>query len=144
MGDGNRPFNNQLPSVDSRLRLVSLKELLGHRRVIRDLDEVHPEDLNTSQPTPFLQHLAHILGDNVRVVQQRDLKWVGRLVLEATRNTARHIESLVIDELSEVLNNILCFDWVVNHVVNHSVDVHGGSSGIGHLESSTLLVSHFV
>jgi len=62
-GDLNGPLDNLGSGVDPCLCALHLEQLFGHLGAVRKFNEVHSENLDTSDGRAFLQQLAHFDGN---------------------------------------------------------------------------------
>jgi len=86
--------------------------------MVRDIDEVHAQDVHTCNIAPLLQQSAHVLADMVAVVQEGDFGRVLASVAEATADASDDVIGLVVDEGPVVFHVVLRGDWIIDHEVH--------------------------
>lgn len=98
--------------------------------MVSDVEEVHSQDFNSSNFTPFLEQLFHVGSDEVAIVEESDLFRVVAHVSEFATDSPNYIVGLSVDELVKILNVVDRRHWVVDNVVHDSRDVHRRSIGV--------------
>ena len=115
-----RSLHNQSSGIDPRICLLRSEQLCGNFRVIRNVNKVHPLNLDTCNSAPCLQHLLHSRANMVAIIDQGYLVLVpiavASSVTELTTKPAYHVHSLDINECCEVLNVVLGTDGVSDGV----------------------------
>ena len=121
-------LNNEFSSIKFSLGLLGLEKTLGYLHMVRDLHEIHLEDLHSSNDTSLLNEISHALANELGICHQgRFFGSEFAFVRELGTNTSKHFETLVLDKFLWVLNIVVGRNCIHYLVIDDGWNIHGSS-----------------